>query len=287
MIMNLTYTKIKVSEVDWFFMSYGEPNADRHWQDLFSKVPWAKRIDGIKGFDAVHRACGNASNTEWLVTIDADTKIDPRFLELEATFYPNGAKNYCWASRNIVNGLVYGNGGIKLWHKPFIQKMAFHELGSGMDFCWDRDYQSLKDVYSTVYINGSSIQAFRAGYREGVKLTSDRGKVVKPENWSKLDKNNIRNLRIWATIGLGIEHGEEAILGARAGMADKINGLVKEEDIINFDFIDARLRDIANQYSASEAILKLGDVINQRSSLYLPTFTLEQTSFLREIYVGS
>ena len=43
--------KIDVTELDIFYISYDEPNAEEHWADLLNKVPWAKRVHGVKGFD--------------------------------------------------------------------------------------------------------------------------------------------------------------------------------------------------------------------------------------------
>ena len=46
----------RVIEFDVFFLSYDEPNADLHYADLCNKVPWAKRIHGVKGSDHAHKA---------------------------------------------------------------------------------------------------------------------------------------------------------------------------------------------------------------------------------------
>ena len=41
--------KLNVGEIDIIYLSYDEPNAEQNYTDLLSKVPWAKRIHGIKG----------------------------------------------------------------------------------------------------------------------------------------------------------------------------------------------------------------------------------------------
>jgi hypothetical protein len=56
--------KIDVTELDIFYISYDEPNKEEHWADLLNKVPWAKRVDGVTGFDAAHKACANQSETD-------------------------------------------------------------------------------------------------------------------------------------------------------------------------------------------------------------------------------
>ena len=62
----------RVIEFDVFFLSYDEPNADLHYADLCNKVPWAKRIHGVKGSDHAHKAAADQSETDWVLTVDAD-----------------------------------------------------------------------------------------------------------------------------------------------------------------------------------------------------------------------
>ena len=43
--------KTKVLDLDFVFISYKEPNCEENYADLLNKVPWAKRVHGVKGFD--------------------------------------------------------------------------------------------------------------------------------------------------------------------------------------------------------------------------------------------
>ena len=43
--------QIDVTELDIFYISFDEPNAEEHWADLQTKY-LAKRVHGVKGFDA-------------------------------------------------------------------------------------------------------------------------------------------------------------------------------------------------------------------------------------------
>jgi hypothetical protein len=74
---------IKIIEQDIIFLSYDEPNAEANYADLCNKVPWAKRVHGVKGSDAAHKACAALSDTEYFVTVDADNIIDQEFLNVE------------------------------------------------------------------------------------------------------------------------------------------------------------------------------------------------------------
>ena len=73
--------KINIAEQDIIFLSYDEPNAEKNYVDLVNKVPWAKRVHGVDGSDAAHKACAELSDTKHFVTVDGDTIIDQKFLE--------------------------------------------------------------------------------------------------------------------------------------------------------------------------------------------------------------
>ena len=49
-----------INSFDIVFLSYDEPNADKNYADLLNKAPWAKRVHGVKGFDAAHKAAAAA-----------------------------------------------------------------------------------------------------------------------------------------------------------------------------------------------------------------------------------
>ena len=106
--------KIKIIEQDMVFLSYDEPNAEKNYADLLTKAPWAKRVHGVKGSDAAHKACAAASETEYFITVDADNIIDPKFLEVEVDLDRLGLNSeyvFSWCGKVHVNGLMYGNGG--------------------------------------------------------------------------------------------------------------------------------------------------------------------------------
>lgn len=118
---------MRIIEFDVVFLSYDEPNADVHYADLCSKVPWAKRVHGVKGLDAAHKAAAEISETDWFITVDADNVVHPRFFDLDLDMHDSSIQVYGWCGRNSVNGLRYGNGGLKIWKKDFVLNMRTHE----------------------------------------------------------------------------------------------------------------------------------------------------------------
>ena len=273
---------LKVEELDFFMMSLDEPNRERHWADLRSKVPWAQHVTGVIGFDAVHRRCAELAKTPYFITVDADNIVHDSFLSLEVRVPEGRAIGICWGSVNAINGLKYGNGGIKLWEREYARNMAFHELGSGMDFCWDVNFKSIPEVHSTTYVNGSPEQAFRAGYREGVKLSTVFGRRVKAVDAPRMIEPYVQGLlKQWCSVGLDVHNGEWAVLGARTGLIDNLRGNVSNEEVSDFEFIRKRflkVDDIDSALAASEHALSHYTPYN------IPIFTAEQSRFIKEVY---
>lgn len=214
---NDTSLSSNIADFDVFYISYDEPNAEENWSDLLTKVSWAKRIHGVKGFDSAHKAAAHKSETANFITVDGDNKVDSRFFTQQLTYNPNWV--YSWGAKNYINGLIYGNGGLKLWPKDLVLTMNTHERSrenESIEFCWKLPYYQMNDWYSTSYNNSSPFQALRVGFREGVKLSLNEGKrvdVLKTQVWH----GNIKRLKIWMSVGADIDNGIYAIYGARLG----------------------------------------------------------------------
>jgi hypothetical protein len=188
--------------------------------------PWAIRVDGVKGIDAAHKAAANAATTERFLTVDGDTQVDPRFFDVTLDFDdPKFAETtLSWAGKNYTNGLIYGNGGLKLWWKQNVLDMKTHEHPERadeekVDFCWHQKYRQMADCFSTTYIDGSPYQSWRAGFREGVKMSLDQGRTVDPSKFKELIwPVNYRRLLVWCSVGMDVGHGYWSMLGARMGI---------------------------------------------------------------------
>ena len=217
--------KTPITEFDVVFISFDEPNADENWANLLEKCPWAKRSHGVLGSDACHKAAAALAETERFITIDADNIVRDDFFELEldlTEFDRNDVLS--WSGKNVINGLVYGNGGVKLWPKKVVESMQTHEsapAGAGpaaVDFCWNINYHQLNNIYSDVHNNATPYQAYRAGFREGVKLALFNGQ---PMDWRQIaDKNHFKNHRrllVWMSVGADTPNGLWAMYGARLG----------------------------------------------------------------------
>lgn len=299
-----------ITEYDLFFISYDEPNKEENWAKLQELAPWAKRVDGVKGFDSAHKACAEQSETERFITVDGDNIVYPSFFDLQFAI-PEKLKDatLSWGGRNIINGLCYGNGGLKLWTKEFVLNMRTHENATRdeekVDFCWDDKYVQLNNVYSDTCPNGSPFQAFRAGFREGVKMTLDRGVkagdgVIK----NYMHDKNFKRLLIWASIGADIDNGIWAIYGTRLGIyMANINKSFDIAQISDYDWFKQYFySEIAPKFEGNqtERCIKTGQkwdknvLIAESGALLSPLqkslglniadFNIEQSIFFKSVY---
>jgi hypothetical protein len=215
---------VSINEFDIVYISYDEPNADENYEDLLTKCPWAKRSHGVWGSDAAHKAAADLSETERFITIDADNIVNEDFFNIELDMDKVGDNHVIsFAAKNKINGLVYGNGGIKMWPVDVVQKMRTHEAAPAndkraqVDFCWNIHYVQMNNWYSWVHNNGSPLQAWRAGFREGVKMGLENGDVVDPDKLKQIHHENYRRLLVWMTVGEDATNGLWAMYGARLG----------------------------------------------------------------------
>jgi hypothetical protein len=286
---------MKIVEFDIVFLSYDEPNAELHYADLCIKAPWAKRVHGVKGSDHAHKAAAELSSTDWFITIDADNIVDPKFFDLDLDMTDPKIQVYGWCGRNSINGLRYGNGGIKIWNKKFVLNMLTHENAvsdrAQVDFCWEDGYRNFPRVYSDSVITGSPFQAWRAGFREGVKMTLLDGVKVPPQEIrERIWWHNIHRLRMWSTVGAHEENGMYAVYGARLGtwMAN----------CTQWNYVDVRdfeiLRSIWNQYGKPyqevngdgliDEIKNLGDKIKTELGLDWPWLDPDTSKYTLDLY---
>ena len=280
---------MKIIEFDVVFLSYDEPNADLHYADLCNKVPWAKRIHGVKGSDHAHKAAAELSETDWFVTVDADNIVDPKFFNLDIDMSNPKTQVYCWCGQNNVNGLRYGNGGLKLWNKQFVLDMKTHENSTSdraqVDFCWEDGYHSFPGIYSTSIITGSPFQAWRAGFREGVKMTLfDGEKVPAQEIRERIWWHNIHRLRMWSTVGMHEENGIYAILGSRMGTWMTNCTDWNYVDVRDFEILRNIYEQNVNHTSVEEDAKDLGFKIKHQLGLEWPWLDAQQSRYTLDLY---
>lgn len=216
---------IDIADLDCIYLTYDEPQREEFWVRIKNMIPWAQRVDGVKGSDAAHKAAAAASTTERFVLIDGDNIPNEQFFNLTLEFPDEQWEQavFRWRARNHVNGLMYGNGGLSSWTKSFVNNMRTHEATDGnpetqVEFCFDPLYWAMHDCHSVTYPNGSAFHAWRAGFREGVKMCLNKGhKPTLQEFKQRVHHRNLDHLTVWHNVGRDIDHGIWSMAGSRMG----------------------------------------------------------------------
>ncbi len=281
---------IDVADLSCIYLSYDEPKKEEFWVKIQNMVPWAQRVDGVKGSDAAHKAAADASDTDRFVLIDGDNIPDPAFFNLQLEL--DDSNRDCvfrWRARNTINGLMYGNGGMCCWTKDFVYNMKTHEATDGsaendVEFCFYPNYWAMHDCYSTTYPNGTEFQAWRAGFREGVKMCLDRGaKPTVTEFEQRVHSRNYDHLCIWQTVGHDAENGAWAIYGARLGTYMTMLTDWDYRQVQDFD----HLAELWQQYQDTDLTTEIFRLGNQlRTQLGLPIAEMDSLNsrFFKQHY---
>jgi len=283
---------VDIDDLDCIYLSYDEPHKEEFWVRIRNTVPWIKRIDGVKGSDAAHKAAAAISDTERFVLIDGDNIPDERFFNLTLEFADHtwAQAVFRWRARNHVNGLMYGNGGLSSWTREFVRNMKTHENTDGRDetvveFCFDPLYWAMHDCYSTTYPNGSAKHAWRAGFREGVKMCLDQGKKPSISEFrDRVHRRNLDHLTIWHNVGRDVEHGAWAMAGARMGTYKTMLTDWDYRAVQSFDALEAIWTEEVQSQDPDSISRQVQDAL--RTQLDLPMCMMEesQSRFFKHHY---
>ena len=287
---------IDIADLDCIYLSYDEPQKEEFWLKIKNMVPWAKRVDSVKGSDAAHKAAGEASDTERFILIDGDNMPDESFFNMQLDFTDKDPAykeaQFRWRAVNSVNGLRYGNGGMSSWTKTYVREMKTHEHSDGndtttVDFCLnsaDNLYWAMYDCYSTTYPNYTPFQAWRAGFREGVKMCLAGGKRPSVDEFKQsVASRNLNNLTIWHNVGADVDNGYWAILGSRLGTYMTMLTNWNPQDVQWFDNFVVMWDEYKDKDPEREATL-LGESLNDKLGLPMCTLSSEQSKFFKRHY---
>ncbi len=218
---------ISLADFPVVFMSYDEPWADNVWQEVRKMRPNAKRVHGVKGLNACHVAAAEEAGTPWFLTVDADTTLHSDLSDVhfeEALLNPNFRLD--WQSRNAVNGIVSGNGSLKLWSHELVLAMRSHEAAPKDRVSLDADIGTIRPgrsrlvlmpgCYSETNPARTPFHAFRAGFRETsfIGWMRERASLDGANDVEVLDQI----LTTWANLGQHAQNGMWMIYGARLGL---------------------------------------------------------------------
>lgn len=288
--------KLKIIDQDIVFLSYDEPNAEKHYADLLKKVPWAKRVHGVKGSDAAHKACAAQSETEYFVTVDADNIVDPKFFSVIIDLDELGLTSenvFSWCGKVHVNHLMYGNGGLKLWTRKFVNEMRTHENSDpddakgAVEFCFDPRYYQFNQNFSTSYTNSTPFQAWRAGFREGVKMSLNEG--ARADDIKKIWWQNYQRLLIWCNIGADVENGLWSMLGAREGCYLTNCTDWDYANVRDFEYLTEHWKTTHQDHLSdiNEKLTKYGHQLRSNLDLEVSDLDTTASNFFKKVYINT
>lgn len=286
--------------MDIFYISYDEPQKEEFWGDISHRIPHARRVDGVKGFHKAHRTCAELSSTERFFTIDGDSILTDKFWDLHVPEHLLKTDYVLsWCSRNALNGLSYGNGGVKNWPRATLLNTATHEDSaderSAVDFCFAMNYYQLPEELSQSHMTYTPLQAFRAGFREGIKMALDGGRKITTAPLSKslherIHVSNIERLRIWCSVGSDVHNGLWAIYGARKGLSFLYLEHQEYASIRDYHWFESYWQEQILPHISEKNLIReieaLGENIDRELNLELTLLSAKDSQFFKSVYVN-
>lgn len=238
-IRNVQYVKKEgciSNTFDVVFLSYKESDAERSFEKLKDKICeisttsakqinliWVKDIEGI--FNA-HKQAAQQVTSKMFWVVDADAEITNDF---NFGYVPDAYDEevvHVWNSRNPVNGLVYGYGGVKLLPTSLVKDAT----SWGLDFTTglSNRFKSIAEVACTTRFNTDAYSTWRSAFRECVKLAL------------KDDAESKQRLEGWLHPVPDADFRHEAERGAEEGKAFALkhkDNLTELNNINNFDWL--------------------------------------------------
>lgn len=195
---------------DIVFISYNEPNADENYTKLLNNCPRAKRVHGVKGIHNAHINAASLCTTDMIWVVDGDAIIEDNFsFDLVMSSYDLDCV-HVWKSRNPVNNLEYGNGGIKLLPRELTINMDTNT--ADMTTSISKKFKAMDIVSNITSFNTDEFTTWRSAFRECCKLAS---RIIERQH----EEETMHRLDTWCTVGNDAAYGVYAISGAQLGRA--------------------------------------------------------------------
>jgi len=223
---------------DIVFISYHELFAEQNFDNL-KKVIKTNNLHWIKNVKGIHQAhieAAKIATTDMFYVVDADAIVNNSFnFDYQIPYYDFAAKStvHVWKSQNPVNGLEYGNGGIKLLPRQLTIEMDLSK--PDMTTSISKWFKPMTDVSNINGFNTDPFNTWKSAFRECCKLAS---RVIDRQN----NEETQARLEQWCTIGNDIDAIDGAIAGRKYGEENQNNteALMKIND---FDWLQNKFNE--------------------------------------------
>lgn len=258
---------------DVVFISYDEPNADENWNRLKMFAPHAIHVHGVKGIPQVHIQAAKRVMTSHFFTVDGDNWVYDDFNWGKVVdFQKDDKRIHVWGCQNIVNGLQYGYGGIKLWPKDHIENIKEYSVDFTTSVA-SRGFRIHEQIASDTIFNNTPFNSWKSAFRECTKLA---GNLI-----NNSDPRTENRLRVWMSIGEDVKNGVHCLLGARQGTLFALknqNDVEMLAKINDFDWLRERFETTPKHYQNHYLIANLA-----KYGFDVEDFSKEQSIWMKKV----
>lgn len=237
-IKNMVYVKEPGATIKAYsiaFISYKDDDAERKYKKLCNHVgstmdvTWIKDVEGIF---AAHQEAANqiSSDMFWVVDSDAIVEDDFNFSYIPDVYDKEVV--HVWASKNPVNNLEYGYGGVKLFPTQIVRDAT----SWGLDFTTGLStrFKAIPEISCVTAFNTSELETWRSAFRECVKLAVSK------------DPDAPGRLSAWLSPSEDAAFSEYAKLGAKQGKEFGIqykHDINQLNNINNFNWLTEKFKE--------------------------------------------
>lgn len=219
---------------DLVFISYNEPNADENFKRLLKKIPTAKRVDKVKGIHNAHIKAASLVETPMFWVVDGDAVILEDFnFDYQVESW-NRDTVHVWKSRNTINDLEYGYGGVKLLPTKLTMQLDVNAID--MTTSISSKFRPVNRVSNVTAFNTDPFSTWRSAFRECAKLVSRS--IV-----NQVTEETQQRLNIWLSVGRDKLYAEYAIAGALAGKTFAETFPDQLSMINNFEWLENKFKE--------------------------------------------
>lgn len=220
-------------EFDIVFISYHEPYADKHYEHLLNKVKRpVHRINGVKGIHNAHIEAAKLVSTPMFWVVDADAEVAEGFNFDHQVLKVDQDIVFVWRSKNPVNGLEYGNGGIKLL--PTKLTLEMKKDSPDMTTSISGRFRAMPEISNITKFNTDPFNSWKSAFRECSKLAS---RIIA----GQVDEETQHRLDVWCTETIDKYALDGAQQGKEYGYTNR-NDVELLRKINDFEWLEEQFR---------------------------------------------
>lgn len=201
---------------DIVFISYYESFAEENFQKLLDRKLSNEiyRVKDVEGIHTAHKLAAQSVNTKMFWVVDADAELVDDFNFDFPVKKHDQDTVHVWKSRNPVNGLEYGNGGVKLLPTKLTAEMRTDK--PDMTTSISGKFKSVPVVSNVNKFNTDPYNTWKSSFRECCKLAS---RIIDRQ----LDAETQERLDVWCENSTDLYAIDGARAGRDYGLANKNN----------------------------------------------------------------